>query len=198
MRLMLRTPGFSLIEATVAVGLLALGCVAITVVLHVSLRAQARDRARCAVTQALDAETARLRALPFFARAGGPGEGPSSLVAEVFPHARPWLNSDGAWFQAADGPGGAFVSVAEVGGLRIRRTARFVRETAGGREPLDLVDEHGWAVWDGVRPPAIIIVVRLDVLEATTATGTRELVLSGLRAPFAPVSSLDRGDRGVC
>ena len=73
-------------------GVLALGCLAAAGVLQVSLRAEAAGRQRRDAARLLDAEAARLRALPFFRSASGPGGGPPSLLADVFPHARPELN----------------------------------------------------------------------------------------------------------
>lgn len=190
--------GFSLVEATVAVAVVALGCLAVTGVLQIALRAQSAERSRAHVAQVLDAESARLRALPFFARAAGPGLDPVSLAGDVFPHARPWLNVDGLGFQVTDGPGGAFVSLTEVGGLRLRRTARFVRQAAAGIEPLALAEQDGWAVWDATRPPAVILRVELAVLGSSTGAGTREVLIYGLGPLRQQVSGGTPGASHVC
>jgi len=187
-----RRQGFSLIEATVAVAVLALGCLAVTSVLHVSLGAEAGLAARQKAVEALDAEGARLRALVFFQQAGGPGLGPLSLLSEVFPHARPSLNTGDAHYVAEEG---AFVTVGDTGGLLVTRTARFSRLANGGLEALPASAEQGWAVWDAARPPAAILDVRLEVTGPGGLVTGRELVVCALR-PRTCSSGSGEGGRG--
>jgi len=99
MQLMRRRSGFSLIEAVVASAVLLLTCAAVGGTLAAVLRAERTVRQRSALEKVLVAESARLTSLPFFVQAAPPqGEAPgdlrpSSLLAVVFPHARPESNS---------------------------------------------------------------------------------------------------------
>ena len=179
-----------MLEATVAVAVLALGWLSVASVVHVSLGAEAGLAVRRAASEALDAECARLRALAFFRRSGGPGLGPSSLLTEVFPHARPWLNADEAAYSAE---AGEFRTAGEVQGLRLSRTAQFRGAAGSGLEPLPAAAELGWAVWDASRPPAAIVSVRLAVTGPGELVTTRELVVYGVRPVLQGALVASRG-----
>lgn len=180
-----RRGGFSLLEAVVATALLALGCSAVAGVVHVSLRAEARQAGGRAAVELLAAEGARLEALPYFRPVAGPGLGPASLLAELFPHARPALNSPAATYDAGTGE---FTTRDEVATLRVARIARFARQTGDGLEPLPPGIASGWAVWAAAQPPAVVLCVRVEVGGHGSRTVTRELVFSGL--PPAPPGAL--------
>lgn len=172
--------GFSLIEAAVAAAVLALGCLASAGVLQVVLRAESAGLRGLEARQLLDAEAARLRALPFFRRADGPDSAPASLLAEVFPHARRESNRPPAGF--GDGSGAAvFLSEVRVAGSRVRRTATLVRDVES--EPLPLLESEveGWAVWEDARPPALAVDITLEVVGAARGVSPRHLVLRALR-----------------
>jgi type II secretory pathway pseudopilin PulG len=185
MRMTRRLRGFSLIEAVVAVAVLALSCLAVTAVLHGSLNAEAGIAARRGAVEALYAESSRLRALPFFRQSAGPGQGPPSLASEVFPHAQSWLDTDDASYDTA---AGAFITRGVAGGLRLTRTARFERPSTGGLEPLPAADVQGWAVWSVARPPATVLSVHLE------ADGPHGLVIS----QDLVVCALRPGSRSAC
>ena len=184
-----RRQGFSLVEATVAVAVLALGCVAVTAVLQGSLGAEAGLAARRVAGDALDTESARLRALTYFLPSSGPGLGPPSLLSELFPHARPWLDTSDAAYVTDTG---AFITQGVAGGLRLMRTARFARLSADRLEPLLPGDVHGWAVWDDVRPPAIVLSVRIQATGPNGLVTSRDLVVYALR----PGTRFAFGERG--
>jgi type II secretory pathway pseudopilin PulG len=178
MRMTQRLRGFSLIEAVVAVAVLALSCLAVTAVLHGSLKAEAGIAARREAVEALDAESARLRALPFFRQSAGPGQGPPSLASEVFPHAQSWLDTDDASY---DTDTGAFITRGVVGGLRLTRTARFEKLSASGLEPVPAGDVQGWAVWSDARPPGTVLSVHLEAEWPRGLVTSQDLVVCALR-----------------
>lgn len=171
--------GFSLIEAVVAVGILALGCLAAAGVLQVSLHAEAAGRQRREAARLLDAEAARLRALPFFRLAIFPGGGPPSLLADVFPHARLELNEPPDGF-ADDSGAAVFSSEVQVDGVRLRRTATLVRDVSGDLTPVPAADARGWAVWEDKRPPALALDLRLELAGGPRGVTERHLVLRAL------------------
>jgi prepilin-type N-terminal cleavage/methylation domain-containing protein len=179
-----RDRGFTLVEASVAVALLALCCVAVAGAVHVSMKAEAAERGRRAERVVLAEEAARLRALPFFTRQDALHEGPPSLLAEVFPHARVALNTGAEWF-AGDGGEAAFVSEVTVGGRVVRRTARLSWDTAGVLEPLSASDVRDWAVWEAGRPPALVVDVTLELPGETGTDAARHLVFRALPAGTA-------------
>ena len=186
--------GFSLVEATVAVALLALSCLTVTAVIQGSLSAEAGVAARRGAAEALDAESARLRALPFFLPSAGQGLGPSSLTAEVFPHARSWLDTEDASYVTDTG---AFVTRGVVNGIQLTRTARFEKPTAGGLEPLPAGGVEGWAVWDAARPPATVLSVHLEAIGPHGLVTSRDVVVCALRPDSRSASMSRRGhDRG--
>jgi hypothetical protein len=187
--------GFSLIEATVAVAVLALGCLTVTSVLHTSLGAEAGLAARQRAAEALDAESARLRALVFFRQSAGPDLGPSSVLSEVFPHARPALNTAEAHYVAE---AGTFVTVGASGGLQLTRTAHFARLATGGPEALPAGAEGSWAVWDAACPPAAVLDVHLEVTGAGGSVTCRDLFLSALRPRNCCTGTVAGGDRHGC
>ncbi len=194
MRLSLGSDGFSLLEAVVAVGVLALGCLAAAGALETSLRAEAAGQQRRDAGRLLDAEAARLRALPFFRRASGPGGEPPSLLADVFPHARPDLNEPPEGF--ADESGAAvFVSDVRVEGLLLRRTATLLRDAGDVTTPVPAAEVGGWAVWDHERPPALVVEVRLELVDARMHAPARRLVVRALR-PLPGASATALGPTG--
>jgi prepilin-type N-terminal cleavage/methylation domain-containing protein len=179
MRLSAGHRGFTLIEAVIAVAIVALGCLAVSGVLHVSLRAEAAETRRQAEREALDEEAARLRALPYFRAEAAPGAGPPSLLAEVFPHARTAFNTGSSVFDASSDRA-LFVTFGIVSGLRVRRVAGLCRDVAGALVPLTAADLTDWAVWDAAEPPALVVVVTLEVPGRQGAGAARRLVVHAL------------------
>jgi len=186
------TGGFSLVEVAVAVAVLALGCLASAGVFQVTLHAEAASQQRRESARLLDAEAARLAALPFFRQASGPGEGPPSLLGDVFPHARRELNRPPAVFGDASGAA-VFVSVAAVEGRCVRRTATLVSDDEAGATPVPESEVQGWAVWDGARPPALAIDISLELVDDRDGTGVRSLRLRAVR----PVPALTVAGRAL-
>ena len=200
MRLMCRRSGFSLIEAMVASAVLLLTCAAVSGTLAAVLRAERAVRQRSALEQVLAAERARLASLPFFVLAvppqgQAPGDlQPSSLLAVVFPHARPEANSSTAFYCDGRGPGttGSFVTLEEDQGIVLRRETRFV---VGGGTEWDTVIPAAleeWAVWAGRQVPATTVEVALSV-RSGNRTASTNLLLGALRAKVAPPSTPDDG-----
>jgi Tfp pilus assembly protein PilV len=187
MRLSAGHPGFTLVEAVIAVAVLTLGCLAVAGVLHVSLRAEAAEVRRQGERAALDEESARLRALPFFRARVAPDAGPPSLLAEVFPHARTALNTGSSVFDGSSGQA-LFITHGTVSGLSVRRAARLCREDAGGLVPLTAADLADWTVWDAAEPPALAVVLTLEVTGEQSSDAARRLVVCAfpLRAHMAP------------
>jgi hypothetical protein len=198
MQLMQRQCGFSLIEAVVASAVLLLTCVAVGGTLATVLRAERTVRQRSDLEQVLAAESARLTSLPFFVQARPPqgqvvGEvQPTSLLAVVFPHARPEFNAAAAYYYEDRGAGspGAFVTIVDADGITLRREARFV---VGEGTELEVVGPEaleGWAVWASHRLPASKVEIALSVRRGDHMASA-DLVLAALRAKVAPSSSPD-------
>jgi type II secretory pathway pseudopilin PulG len=194
-----RRGGFSLIEATVAVSLLAVTCVAVSGVLNTALHAERSLERRRHLEAVLAAEAERLAALPYYLEAQGSGwpAAPSSLVGDVFPHASTSLNVPEARF--GDGsdatPAGTFASEVRADGLTVKRLSRFVTITPAGVAPVALHALTSWAVWSTALPPSGLVEVDLQ----TTWQGLvveRHLVLGASEPSFAgPVAVACGGPR---
>ena len=195
-----RRSGFSLIEAVVASAVLLLTCTAVGGTLVTVLRAERIVRQRSELEEVLAAESARLASLPFFLRAEPPqGEAqgdlrPSSLVAVVFPHARPESNSPAAYYCEGLGGGtpGSFVTLVDADGVALRREARFVVGEGTHWEGVTPEALEGWAVWAGDRLPASMLEIVLSV-RCGDRTASRSLLLGALRARVVPPSTPDAG-----
>jgi hypothetical protein len=184
MRVSRRCRGFSLIEAAIAVSLLALACLAVTGVVSTSLRAEAAEQHRREARLVLDEESAGLRALPYFVQASAPGAGPRSLLGEVFPHASAALNTSAAEYRGTPEEA-VFTSETTIEGREVLRTARLVRETDAGSASLSDGDLLGWAVWRSTQPPALVVIISLEVRDVGGLSLTRELVVHGLPPSLA-------------
>ncbi len=203
MRLNIRRGGFSLIEAAVAVGVLALGCLAAAGALHTAFRAEAAAQQGREAGRLLDAEAARLTALTFYRQGNGPGEGPPSLLGEVFPHARPELNVGPDGFMDESGAA-TFISEMPFEGSVVRRTATLVRVTDAATTPLSAAEVRGWAIWEDARPPALAVELRLELAGRPGPAAERRFVLHALRPSLDgavacrahPVASSTRLDSG--
>jgi hypothetical protein len=180
-----RGSGFSLIEAVVAVALLAAGCSSLTLALSAVLRAQTAGASRQRAEAALEDEARRLAALPYFAPADASGPA-GSLLAEVFPHASTGLNTGSASYEPEGGPAGAarFVSETTVAGLRLRRTARFCGVAGEARTCLRAADLTGWTVASAAAPPAAALEIDLEVVGAAHPAAAH-LLVTAARATFA-------------
>ena len=200
MRVMHRHSGFSLIEAVVASAVLLLTCVAVSGTLAAALRAERNVRQRSALEQVLEADSAHLASLTFYRRAAPPQGGaphdlqPSSLLAVVFPHARPEWSSPTAWFRDSGGLGepGSFVTLVDADGVTLRREARFV--VGGGAELEGIAPAmlEGWAVWADAAIPASTVEVTLSV-SAGDRTACTRVLLCAFRATVAPPSTPSDG-----
>ena len=186
MRVSARTGGFSLIEVAVAAAVLALGCLASAGVLEVTLHAEAASRQRSQTQRLLDAEAARLEALPFYRVADGPGGGPPSLLGDVFPHARRELNGDAGVF-GDDSGAAVFRSEVETEGGPLRRTARLVSDGDGPSRVVLEAEVAGYAVWNDACPPALSVDVTLELSSRERGIVVRTLHLQAFRP--VPASS---------
>ena len=179
----LRQAGLTLLEVMAATAVVLMTVTAVTTVTVTAARAGGRAQAGAATDAVLLAETARLRALPFFMPL--PSDWPltrqspvSSALGELFPHADPALNDEAALFHASGALSGAFETSVSVDGVVVRRTAWMVSCRVSGwrRQPPATVD--GWHAWGGSSLPAEGLLVRL---EASPQTG-------------APAVEVGRGD----
>ena len=176
------TRGFSLLEAMVAVSLLALGCTVLTAVLVAALRAHDSGDARREAAEALGHEAQRLAALPYCTTGGAPGPagGPDSVLREVFPHARQALNTATAFCEQDAANGGVrFVSETTGGGYSIRRTARFCVVAGGTKTWVGAAALDDWAEWETPVPPSAA--GRLGIARAGRRPHQRPM--TGCRAP---------------
>ena len=183
---------FTLVEAVIAASLLLATCVAISAVLGNAIKAEGAAGVRYGLESILTSECRRLAALPFFD--GDTGEGrpvgaptPDSLVSEVFPWARPELNTDHRWFvdDLGGDQAGTFVSTVDVGGVRVRRDAVFLADERDAAKHLGVADLVGWDCASGARPPATILAVTVDV-SARGGSVSRTMVFTALRPSFEP------------
>jgi hypothetical protein len=187
-----RREGFTLVEAVIASLLLLATCVAVSTVLSSATKAEGAEGARDGLEQILTTECRRLAALPYFD--GGSSDGmlvgspaPDSLVAEVFPWARPELDTDDRWFvdDGGDDEAGTFVSTLDVDGVCVRRCAVFLADGRDVARHLGVADLVGWDSTFGARPPATSLAVTVEV----TARGrsvSSTMVLTALRPSFEP------------
>jgi hypothetical protein len=202
MQLMGRRSGFSLIEAVVASAVLLLTCVAVGGTLATALRAERAARQRTDLENALAGESARLAALPFFVQAGPPSPGdlsgdlvPTSLLAVVFPHARPESNSPQAHYCDGRGPGtpGSFVTLADVDGVALRRDTRFVVGEGSDWEVVEPAALAGWAVWEDRQVPASTVEITLSARCGSRDASTN-LILRAVRVRVAAPAATDEGN----
>ena len=194
LRLRAFTGGFSLVEALVASAILLMASAGVTGVVTASLRAQSAEDARQRLEQRVQAELARLTALPFMAPAPAPvaaGYDPAqarSLVQAVFPHALVARNTPTAFFVPA-GPAtpAAFTTVS----ASTTVSAGFVNRVGDEWRALPDAVLGGWAVWAAERPPACALRVTVTASDASgrerVATATRViLALRPLHAEASP------------
>jgi hypothetical protein len=196
--------GFTLIEAAVAASILLLTCVAVATTLSAGLDAESLVDRRSLLEATLAAERSRLAALPHYVQASPwrdqqPWQPePPSLVAEVFPHARPALNSATAFFCDGSGPGApdTFVTLVVVDGITVRREARFVVGAGAEWAPVEQESLEGWAVWETRSLPAATVEVALSA-RVGECEGATFLHADGLQPRVEPVAMSSRdGDAG--
>jgi hypothetical protein len=201
MQVMDRNSGFSLIEAVVASAVLLLTCVAVGGTLSAGLRAERATRQRADLESVLAAESARLASLPFFVQAAPPSPGdarsdlsPASLLAVVFPHARPEFNSTAARYCDGRGSGapGSFVTLIDSDGVALRRETRFVVGQGTDWEGVMPAALDGWAVWEDRPVPASTVEIALSVRCGSRDAST-SLILRAVRVRVAPPSAPDAG-----
>lgn len=186
-----RSLGFSLVEVTVASGLLLLTITAVTFcVISVSasgVRLQKVMDADRAVRVVAD----RLAAMPFCGSDADAGLALDSevedLLGAVFPHAYVARNTPTARYVRADGeeaPAGSFATVFSEGGVAVLCVARFLATEDG--LPLDPAAVEGWARADGGQPPGCALSLRLTATSHGTARGagiTRAALAMALVGP---------------
>jgi len=190
---------FTLVEAVIAASLLLTTCLAVSAVLSNALRAEGAAGARDGLESILTGECRRLAALPFFdGDAGNVGPvgapTPDSLVSEVFPWARPELDTDDRWFvdDVGGDKAGTFVSTVDVGGVRVRRDAVFLADERDAARHLGVADLAGWDCASGARPPATTLAVTLDV-SARGRSASKTMVFTALRPSFEPSPQASAG-----
>lgn len=196
MRVRCREGAFTLVEVVVAASLLLATCLAISAVLGNATKVEGAAGARDGLESMLTSECRRLAALPFFDGDGRPvgAPAPDSLVSEVFPWARPELDTDHCWFMDDLGgdEAGTFVSIVDVGGVRVRRDAVFLADERDATKHLDVADLVGWDCTSGARPPATSLAVTVDV-SARGRSASRTMVFTALRPSLEPSSQASAG-----
>ena len=187
-----RERAFTLVEAVIAACLLLATCLAISAVLSNATKAEGTAVARDGLESILTSECRRLAALPYFhgdTVDGRPFGAPTSdsLVSEIFPWARPGLDTDDRWFvgDLAGDEAGTFVSTVDVGGVRVRRDAVFLADESDAATRLGPADLVGWNCASGARPPATNLAVTVDV-SARGRSASRTMVFTALRPSFEP------------
>jgi hypothetical protein len=195
----LRERAFTLVEAVIAAALLLSTCLAISAVLGSATKAEGAAGARDGLESILTSECRRLAALPFFE--GDTGDGrpvgvptPDSLVSEVYPWARPGLDTDHRWYvdDLGGDQAGTFVSTVDVGGVRVRRDAVFLADERDAARRLGVPDLVGWDCASGARPPATCLAVTVDVSARGRST-SRTMVFTALRPSFEPSPQASAG-----
>jgi hypothetical protein len=128
---------FSLLEAIIAVGMLACTVLAVTGMVSLAqgqtVRCAHEQQARQLVANAVE----DLRSLPFLRSSPdlAAGQGGADLVGSVFPHARVSQNRDTAYYcpeGTAEWPAGSFISTCEESFGSLTMAATFVRSTPLG------------------------------------------------------------------
>jgi hypothetical protein len=183
---------FTIVEAVVAAALLLATCIAISAVLSSATKADSAAGDRAGLEGVLASECQRLAVLPYSEcdieagrTAGAPT--PDSLVSEVFPWARPELNTDDRRFvdDVGGDAAGTFVSIVEADGIRTRRDAVFLADERDVARHLGVADLAGWDCTSGARPPASSLAVTVEV-SARGRSVSRTMVLTALRPSVAP------------
>jgi len=194
-----RQRAFTLVEAAVAASLLLATCLAVSAVLGTATKADGAARARDGLEAILTGECRRLAALPYFDDGAGSGTPvgspvPASLLSEVFPWARPELDTGDRWFvdDLGGDDAGTFVSTVEVGGVRVRRDAVFLVDERDAARHLGVADLDGWDCTSGARPPATSLAVTVDV-SARGRSVSRTMVFTALRPSFEPSPQVSAG-----
>ncbi len=168
--------GFSLIEAVLASAILLLTAAATTGVVTASLSGREVETTQTHLEQRVQAELARLSALPYVlpAETAGPeGIDPaqaSSLLEAVFPHALVEYNSARAFFAPAslDQPC-TFTTIAELPWGTMRVTGCFMDHGDVAWQPADASAVDGWAVWLDATPPSSAVRITVEAV----STGPR-------------------------
>ena len=194
-----RDRAFTLVEAVVAAALLLATCVAISAVLSAATKADGAAGDRDDLERILTSECQRLEALPY---SGGDAVGPrppgaptlDSLVSEVFPWARPELNTGDRWYvdDVGSDEAGTFVSSVDLGGFRVRRDAVFLADERDPAGRLGVAEFVGWDCASGARPPATTLSVTVNV-SARGRSVSRTLVLTALRPSLEPSPEASAG-----
>ena len=186
-------------EAVITTSLLMATCLAISALLSNATKAEGAAGTRQGLELILTSECRRLAALPYFdgdSDAGRPvgAPPPDSLVAEVFPWARPELDTDDRWFVDAvgDADAGSFVSMIDVGGVRVRREAAFLADERDDAKHLGVADLAGWDCASGARPPATTLVITVEA-GARGQSVYRTMAFTALRPSIEPCPQASAG-----
>jgi prepilin-type N-terminal cleavage/methylation domain-containing protein len=209
-----RRRGFGLIEVTIATSLLGVVVAATTACLQVALAERATTELRQKAVDAATAELHRVQALRFMPsgdttppEAVAPGEGqgdaltdgadageaeardslvPGSAVGELFPHARPDLNTPTALCRppAAPDQTASFVRSIRFDWGELELASSFATLTEAGWRPATVdIGEQGWAVWDDLVPPGEALIV---TVQARPINGAWRHEVTGIVSEVGP------------
>lgn len=182
--------GFSLLEAIVASAILLLTSAAVTGVITTTLRAQSVEGTQAQLEQRVQAELARLSALPYVLPAAAPGvEGydpaaTQSLLQAVFPHSDLALNVARAFFTPASAEKPcSFTTISEQAWGTMHVVCGFVSMRDGTWAPSPESGVEGWAVWRRATAPASAVLVTIQASAAGEPPHLAEtsIVLDALR-----------------
>ncbi len=87
---------------------------------------------------------------------------------------------------------GTFVSIVDVGGVRVRRDAVFLADERDAAKHLGVADLVGWDCTSGARPPATSLAVTVDV-SARGRSASRTMVFTALRPSLEPSPQAGQG-----
>ena len=186
--------GLTLVEVVVAVAILGFTVATAASVFgqasHLRVTTQRDDDARVAVEN----ETERLRALPYWTGGDGSTQQDGSLVGAVFPHALTGRNTESRYVVSGDGqdtPAGAFVTLGALGDRGLRVVARFAVSSRDGWRALDWAAIQGFACEEAWRPPGTTMLVAVAVL--ASAAGESSVLFeqySVIAARQSPITAL--------
>jgi len=187
--------GMTLFEVIVATAIVLVTCVAVTTVTTTAARAGRQSDVVRRADEALLAEAARLRALPFFSRL--PADWPvshalpaPSAVGELFPHADGSLNEGTPGYIGAGAYSGAYRSMAVVTGAEVRRTTWMACCGAHGWRRLGAGTVDGWCAWSEELPPGEALVVLLEACGGGPTVSPTTAPDGGAATPSAPALPL--------
>ena len=189
--------GFSLLEAVVAVGLLACTVLAVTGMVSLAqgqtVHCAHEEQARQLVTNTVE----DLRSLPFLrtSSASASTQGGADVVGTVFPHACVSMNHDAAYYCPGDNaewPAGSFVSRLQEPLGCLTMAATFVRSTPLGWVPVSEPLVCGFLADQATTVPGSALRVTVSLAWGEQGRGRQVSVTRVFEAADLPSASVTR------